>query len=72
MSAIASHIPCMYCGETIVSYAQGKGTPKKFCDRHCKNRYKREQREARQQVEADKIAARRALYGCLRIVSTER
>lgn len=37
-------IPCGFCGDTIVVYsdANPKSTPRKYCDRHCRNEAKKQ------------------------------
>ena len=37
-------VPCVFCGDLITTYddANPKATPRKYCDRHCRNEAKKQ------------------------------
>lgn len=46
MSATPRKVPCGFCGGLITTYddVNPKATPRKYCDRHCRNEAKKHRR----------------------------
>lgn len=45
--SVCKIVQCGHCGYPIASYADGKGTPKLYCDRICRNKAKKARRASR-------------------------
>lgn len=52
MSATVKFIACQNCGSLIVIHEDGKGTPRRYCDRHCRNEAKKQRRQKKMEPQS--------------------
>jgi hypothetical protein len=54
MSATARKVPCGFCGDLITTYdeANPKATPRRYCDRHCRNEAKKQRRQKKMEPQS--------------------
>ena len=59
MSVTPRKAPCVFCGDLITTYddANPKATPRKYCDRHCRNEAKKQRHREKMETRGETVSA---------------